>query len=100
MESWIEHPNVTAVIYAGLPGQEAGNALLDVLSGGYNPSGRLPFTIAKDPADYPTSIPFHPPSEEFVQIDYEEKLAIDYRWFQSQNVRLATALFFCRNADS
>jgi beta-glucosidase len=37
MESWYDHPNVTAIIYAGLPGQESGNALLDVLLGTVNP---------------------------------------------------------------
>ncbi|KAF7344682.1 Beta-glucosidase [Mycena venus] len=26
MEGWIDHPNVTAVLHAGLPGQESGNA--------------------------------------------------------------------------
>ncbi len=34
LEAWIDHPNVTAVLWAGLPGQEAGNSLVDVLYGG------------------------------------------------------------------
>ncbi|KAG8686014.1 hypothetical protein FRC11_009671, partial [Ceratobasidium sp. 423] len=29
MESWIDHANVTAVLWAGLQGQEAGNAVVD-----------------------------------------------------------------------
>jgi beta-glucosidase len=37
MESWYDHPNVTAILYAGLPGQESGNSLLDVLVGTVNP---------------------------------------------------------------
>jgi beta-glucosidase len=37
MESWYDHPNVTAILYAGLPGQESGNALLDILLGTVNP---------------------------------------------------------------
>ncbi|KAJ6529216.1 glycoside hydrolase superfamily [Mycena capillaripes] len=60
MESWIDHPNVTAVHHAGLPGQESGNALVDVLfSDGpqaTNPSGRMPYTIAKARGDYPADI--------------------------------------------
>lgn len=44
VESWIDHPNVTAVLNAGIPGQESGNSLVDVLFGKVNPSGRLPYT--------------------------------------------------------
>ena len=39
-------------MWAGIPGQEAGNSLVDVLYGDWNPSGRLPYTIAKSPEDY------------------------------------------------
>lgn len=44
VEKWIDHPNVTAVLFAGLPGQESGNSLVDVLSGRVNPSARLVFS--------------------------------------------------------
>ena len=46
VDAWIEHPNVTALIWAGVPGQEAGNSIVDVLYGDYNPSGRLPYTLS------------------------------------------------------
>ena len=52
VEEWINHENITAVLYAGLPGQESGNAIVDVLYGRINPAGRLPFTIAKERKDY------------------------------------------------
>ncbi|KAH7099385.1 glycoside hydrolase family 3 protein [Auriculariales sp. MPI-PUGE-AT-0066] len=55
MEKWVDHVNVTAIVWAGVPGQESGNALVDVLYGKVNPSGRLPFTIAKKEADYPSN---------------------------------------------
>lgn len=87
IEDWIEHPNVTAVLWAGLPGQESGNSLVDVLYGWYNPSGRLPYTIAKQESDYSaqinyvnTSIPAEP------QVNYTEGLYIDYRHFLAQNI--------------
>lgn len=34
-----QHPNVTAVVWANLPGQESGNSCTDTLFGDYNPSG-------------------------------------------------------------
>lgn len=39
-----------------MPGQEVGNALTDVLYGAWNPSGRLPYTIAKSLLDYPAQL--------------------------------------------
>lgn len=44
MEPWIDNPNVTAVLLAGLPGQESGNSLVDVLYGAVSPSGKTPWT--------------------------------------------------------
>jgi len=44
--TWSNHPNVTAIIYAGAPGEQTGPAIVDVIYGAYNPSGRLPFSIA------------------------------------------------------
>lgn len=41
-ERWIDR--VTGLITAWYPGEEAGNALADVLFGDYNPAGRLPMT--------------------------------------------------------
>ena len=87
MEAWIDHPNVTAVLWAGIPGQESGNALVDVLYGKYNPSGRLPYTIAKNRSDYPADIIYvntDVPAE--TQVNYTEGLNIDYRHFLAQNI--------------
>lgn len=56
VEPWIDHPNVTALIWAGVGGTETGNALVDVLYGAVNPSARLPYTMAKSPSDYPATI--------------------------------------------
>jgi beta-glucosidase len=52
VDAWIDHPNVTAVVLAGLPGQESGKALVEILYGKQSPSGRLPYTIAKKDTDY------------------------------------------------
>lgn len=85
MEAWIDHPNVKAVLHAGLPGQESGNAIVDVLFGAVNPSGRLPYTIAKAREDYPGDV-LYTSSEQTPQITYSEGGKIDYRWFDSKNI--------------
>lgn len=86
VESWINHPNVTAVLHAGLPGQESGNALVDVLfSDGpqaTNPSGRLPYTIAKQRTDYAADV-LYSSNAVTPQITYTEGVNIDYRYAHS-----------------
>ncbi|KAF8609380.1 beta-glucosidase [Ceratobasidium sp. AG-I] len=84
MESWIDHANVTAVLWAGLQGQEAGNAVVDVLWGAVNPSGRLPYTIAKSATDYSASVISN--GGGIVQIPYAEGLKVDYRAFDANNI--------------
>ncbi|KZP32329.1 glycoside hydrolase family 3 protein [Athelia psychrophila] len=73
------------IVWAGLPGQEAGNALVDVLYGAYNPSARLPYTIAKEESDYPAKIDTTF-SLATIQIPYSEGLNVDYRHFDSANI--------------
>jgi beta-glucosidase len=51
MEEWKN--NVKGIIMAWYSGMEGGRALADILFGNVNPSGKLPFTIPKDPIDLP-----------------------------------------------
>jgi hypothetical protein len=85
----IDHPNVTAVLWAGLPGQEAGNALVDVLYGSVNPSGKLPFTIARDAEDYNAPVIRGGTwGQDVLDVQYSESLAIDYRYFDQARLSL------------
>ncbi|CAE6463526.1 unnamed protein product, partial [Rhizoctonia solani] len=85
MEPWIENPNITAVVWAGLPGQESGNALVDVLYGAVNPSAKLPYTIAKQRTDYGTEV-LYATGDGIPHIPYSEGLFIDYRHFDKNNI--------------
>ncbi|KAF5311920.1 hypothetical protein D9619_003054 [Psilocybe cf. subviscida] len=84
MEPWINHVNVTAVVWSGIPGQEAGNGLVDVLYGAYNPSGRLPYTLGKTASDYGTQLITS--GGGTVQLPYSEGLFIDYRHFDQASI--------------
>lgn len=86
IDSWVENPNVTAIIWAGVAGQEAGNAIVDVLYGDYNPSGRLPYTIAKRLEDYGVFLTLGGNGSTILSVPYTEGLFYDYRHFDEYNI--------------
>lgn len=87
VEKWIDIPGVKAVIMANLPGQESGNALVDILFGDVNPSGKLPYTIGKSLDDYGEGAKIlYYPNGLTPQQDYGEGLYIDYRHFDKYNI--------------
>jgi hypothetical protein len=82
VDAWIDHPNVTAVIFAHTPGQESGNALVEVIYGKQSPSGRMPYTLAKQESDYGALLRPSLPDQKnpmFPQSDFTEGLNIDVR---------------------
>ncbi|KAJ7209261.1 glycoside hydrolase family 3 protein [Mycena pura] len=84
---WTAHPNVTAVVYAGAPGEQTGPALVDVLFGAVNPSGKLPFSIADDEKSYGTTIVTDPGFPiGFPVINYAERLLLDYRFMDANGI--------------
>lgn len=82
----IDHPNVTAVLFAGLPGQESGNSLVDVLYGAVNPAGHLLHTIAKNESDYGNVLNSSVSFDPFPQSDFTEGVYIDYKHFDRYNI--------------
>ncbi|KAH9817911.1 family 3 glycoside hydrolase [Melampsora americana] len=86
METWVDLPGVKAIIMAGLPGEQTGPGIADVLFGKVNPSGRLPYTIAKNAADFGVDV-----YREGIfnglkpVVDYKEGLLTDYRRFNQLN---------------
>lgn len=95
VEAWIDNPNVKAFISAfflfsihsytkcsqldaGLPGDENGNAIVDVLWGAVNPSGRLVYTMGKKASDYPANVVYTASSTSVVpQLTFTEGLFVD-----------------------
>lgn len=82
---WANHPNVTAILAAHFPGEEAGSSIVDVLWGDVNPSGHLPYTIAKRESDYSftpivnSTDLINTENPTAWQVDFKEGDLIDYR---------------------
>lgn len=77
---WID--SVAAVLQSWYPGQEAGNAIADVLTGAAEPSGRLPQTFPVRWADNPA----HSQDREVYpglegKVRYEEGIFVGYRHY-------------------
>ncbi|KAK8117746.1 uncharacterized protein PG998_006027 [Apiospora kogelbergensis] len=84
---WYDSPNVTAILWAGLPGQESGRSIVDVLYGKVNPAARTPFTWGAKREDYGTDIIYEPNNGAGApQQDFTEGVMIDYRYFDYKNI--------------
>jgi beta-glucosidase len=78
---WVE--DVPAILQAWYQGQEAGNAIADVLFGHANPSGKLPVTFPKRLEDNPS---YHNWPGEDRRVVYGEGLFIGYRHYDRVKV--------------
>ncbi|KAF2834943.1 glycoside hydrolase family 3 protein [Patellaria atrata CBS 101060] len=85
VNSFYENPNVTAILWAGLPGEQSGNAIADILYGRVNPGGKLPFTIGSSREDYQTDVMYEP-NGLVPQQNFEEGVFIDYRAFDKADI--------------
>ncbi|ANB15451.1 hypothetical protein AWJ20_3079 [Sugiyamaella lignohabitans] len=87
VEKWIDNPNVTAVIFSGPQGEFAGESIAQVLFGEANPSGRLPFTIAKNDEDYvPIVDQLIPQDQGAPQDNFYTGLYVDYKYFEKNGI--------------
>ncbi|GJN76302.1 hypothetical protein PLICBS_010414 [Purpureocillium lilacinum] len=89
VENFVDHPNVTAIIFAHLPGRDSGEALVSLLYGDLSPSGKLPYTVAKNDTDYGHVL--NPDSSEgefenFPQSNFSEGVYLDYKHFDKEGI--------------
>ena len=76
---WVKEIGPSAVLYVWQGGQEGGNAVLDVLTGAVNPSGKLSDTIAMNVSDYSSTENFGSEKKNF----QTEDIYIGYRYFET-----------------
>ncbi|WP_246115862.1 glycoside hydrolase family 3 C-terminal domain-containing protein [Trebonia kvetii] len=81
VEGW--HDKVDAILEAWLPGQAAGGAIADVLTGRVNPSGRLSETIPVRLNDTPSYLNF---PGEAGHVRYGEGVMVGYRYYETADV--------------
>ncbi|KAF2114535.1 beta-glucosidase [Lophiotrema nucula] len=87
VDSWYDSENITGIIWAGLPGEQSGNSIADVLYGRVNPGGKLPFTFGTNESEYGPDLIYEPTNgHDSPQDDFEEGVFIDYRAFDKNNI--------------
>ena len=79
MEEWKD--NIKGIVMAWYSGMEGGRALADILFGNINPSGKLPFTIPKDPAH----LPYFEKNADEIEYGYYH----GYTLFEKENIEPA-----------
>ena len=95
--------SVPAILYAGYPGEGASSIPAEILVGKVNPSGKLPFTMAKTWEDYASTHYYvehpeamnmariiggqgNPKSRKVWDMPYSEGLMVGYRHFDTRKV--------------
>ncbi|MBN2520074.1 MAG: glycoside hydrolase family 3 C-terminal domain-containing protein, partial [Bacteroidales bacterium] len=96
MTNWKD--KAAAILYAWYGGQAGNVALVEILSGKTNPSGKLPITIEKRFEDSP-GYGYLPEGEKLYKdwaknekehpiwdLEYKEGIFIGYRWYEEKNI--------------
>ena len=85
---WRDYPD--AILLAWQTGQEGANALVDILKGKVNPSGRLPMTFPMVYDDVPSSKIFPgEPTDNPVNAYYNEGIYVGYRYYDAFKIQTA-----------
>lgn len=96
---WLEEFSIDAAIWCGFSGMLGGKALVEILDGRVNPSGKLPDTWSLDYKDIPAAANFYQPPcpeealgadvNDYVDTCYQEGIYVGYRYFETFAVPVA-----------
>lgn len=102
--SWIDKYGINCVVYCGYLGMRSGEALVKVLDGRVNPSGKLTDSWAYKLSDIPADKNFYKHEKGNTILDgdacvniktvYEEDIYVGYRYFDTFDVKPAFAFGF------
>jgi len=81
MRPWIDR--VEAVLIAGYPGQEGGDALAQILLGKINPSGKLPYSYIQSRDQSPA---FEGYQDAGLKVHYHEGIFVGYRYYDKHHI--------------
>jgi len=76
---------VPSIVWAWYGGMEAGNAVMDVLSGKQYPSGKLPITLPVSLQQSPDVALGNYPGRN-LKVNYEEDILVGYRWYETKKI--------------
>jgi len=82
MDKWLN--NVDGLIEAWFAGEQAGNAIAEILLGETNPSGKLPMTF---PNKWEDCSAFNTYKKEDGTTRYEDGIYVGYRHFEKNNIK-------------
>ena len=77
--TWLIEQDVGAIVCIYNPGDQGGNAIVNVLTGAVSPSGKTVDTWAKSLDDYPTTWSFG----DTINVPYYEDLYVGYKYFET-----------------
>ncbi|KAF6802743.1 Cel3c [Colletotrichum sojae] len=76
----------STMVHSWYGGNEAGNAVADVLFGRINPSGKLPMTFPARLEDNPAFLGF---GSDNGSVEYSEGVFVGYRWYEARGMEVA-----------
>ncbi|RAR06491.1 glycoside hydrolase family 3 protein [Stemphylium lycopersici] len=76
----VNNPNISAILWAGYPGQDGGSAIIDIVTGKVAPAGRLPQT------QYPSKYVAEVPMTDMSMRPGEHNPGRTYKWYNGSAI--------------